>query len=80
LILTLGAMFAMVGSAAWIFSKQAWEQAEQEDPQKVFAQEVMHAVRARLPWVATNGAGQGSMSSKVWNRIRRSKEHSNTDL
>jgi uncharacterized protein involved in exopolysaccharide biosynthesis len=79
LIITLGAMLAMVGSVVWVFVKQAWDQTEQGDPQKVFAQEVILTVRARLPWVATNGSGPGSVSSKVWSRLRRSKEQSNID-
>jgi capsule polysaccharide export protein KpsE/RkpR len=77
LLIVLGAMVAMVSSVFWIFSKQAWEQTEQEDPQKVFAREVIYTVRARLFSVATNGSGPGSMSSKVWSLIRGSKEHSN---
>jgi uncharacterized protein involved in exopolysaccharide biosynthesis len=80
LIITLGAMLAILGSVSWVFGKQAWDQTVQEDPQKMFAQEVIHTVRARLPWVATNGSNPGSASGKVWSRIPRSKEHSNKDL
>jgi uncharacterized protein involved in exopolysaccharide biosynthesis len=80
LIITLGAVLAIVGSVSWIFGKRAWDQTEQEDPQKVFALEVIQAVQARLPWVATNGSGPGSISVKVWSRFRRSNEHSNKDL
>ena len=80
LIITLGAMLAILGSVSWVFGKQAWDQTVQEDPQKMFAQEVFHTVRARLPWVATNGSNPGSASGKVWSRIPRSKEHSNKDL
>jgi hypothetical protein len=69
----------MLGSVLWIFGKKAWDQTDQEDPQKVFAQEVIHTVQARLPWVATNGSGTSSMSGKVWARLRRIKEHSNID-
>jgi uncharacterized protein involved in exopolysaccharide biosynthesis len=76
LIIALGAMLAMAGSVSWIFGNLAWDQTEQGNPQKVFAQEVIHTVRARLPWVATNGSGPGSMSAKVWSRFRRSKENS----
>jgi uncharacterized protein involved in exopolysaccharide biosynthesis len=76
LIVALGAMLAVMGSLTWILGKQAWDQAEQGDPQKVFAQEVIDTVQARLPWVATNGSGPGSMTAKVRNRFRRSKEQS----
>ena len=57
LIITLGTMLALVGSVTWILGKQAWDQTAQEDPQKVFAQEVMHTVQAHLPWAAMNGSG-----------------------
>jgi uncharacterized protein involved in exopolysaccharide biosynthesis len=79
LIVALGAMLAIVGSVSWILGKQVWDQTDQEDPQKVFAQEVIHTVQARLPWVATNGSGPGSMGVKVWSRFRRSKEESKID-
>jgi uncharacterized protein involved in exopolysaccharide biosynthesis len=79
LIITLGMMLAMVGSVLWIFGKQTWDQTDQEDPQKVFAQEVVHTVRARFSWVATNGNEPGWIGVKVWNRFRRIKEHSNAD-
>jgi uncharacterized protein involved in exopolysaccharide biosynthesis len=79
LIITLGAMLAMVTSVVWVLTKQRWNEVEPEDPQKVFAQEVFHAVQARLSWAATNGSGPGSMSVRVWNRFRRSKEHSEID-
>ena len=80
LIVALGAALTIVGSVSWIFGKQAWDQTDQEDPQKVFAQEVIHTVRARLPWVPTNGSAPGSMSSKVWSRIRRSKDQTSSEL
>ncbi len=74
LIIVLGAMLAMAAGISWIFGKRAWDRTEQEDPQKAFAQEVFHTVRARLAWGETNGSGPGSTSSKVWNRFRRRKE------
>jgi uncharacterized protein involved in exopolysaccharide biosynthesis len=80
LIIVLGALLAMAGSVAWVFGKQAWDLTEQADPQKAFALEVIHDVRARLPWAATNGSSSGSTSVKVWSRLRRSKEHSNKEL
>ena len=79
LIITLGGIFALVGSVSWILGKQSWDQTEQENPQKVFALEVMRTVRARLPWVETNGSGPGSMSVKLWSRFRRDKGRSDID-
>jgi capsule polysaccharide export protein KpsE/RkpR len=79
LIILLGAALAMAGSIFWIFGLDAWDRTEQDDPQKAFAQEVLHTVQAHLPWAATNGSAPGSIGSKVWSRIRRSKEHSDID-
>ena len=80
LIIALGGVLAVLGSVSWVFGKQAWDQTEEADPQKVFTLEVIHTVQARLPWKATNGSGPGSMTGRIWNRFRGSKEHSNEDL
>jgi uncharacterized protein involved in exopolysaccharide biosynthesis len=80
LIIVIGAVMAMAGSVSWVFGKQAWDQTERTDPQKVFALEVAHTVQARLPWAATNGSCPGSMTVKVWSRFRRSKDQSSKDL
>ncbi len=79
-IITLGSMLAIVGSVSWVFGKQAWDQTGEDNPQKAFAQEVIDTVRARFAWVATNGSGPGTGSSKVWSRFHRRKEHTNQDL
>jgi len=74
LISVFGGIMAIAGSVLWIFGKRSWDQTEEEDPQKVFAQEVIHTVEARLPWHETNGSGPGLTGSKVWSRFRRSKK------
>jgi uncharacterized protein involved in exopolysaccharide biosynthesis len=74
LIITFGTMLAIAGSVFWVFSKQSWDQTPQGDPQKAFAQEVIHSVRALMPWGATNGSGPSSTSSKVWGRFRRRQD------
>jgi capsule polysaccharide export protein KpsE/RkpR len=73
LIVVLGVILAIAGSVTWIFGKRAWDQTEHQDPQKVFAKEVIHTVRDRLTWGETNGSGQVSVSSKLWNSFRGSK-------
>jgi uncharacterized protein involved in exopolysaccharide biosynthesis len=79
MIVLLGTMMVLSGAVIWVLTKQRWNEVEPEDPQKVFAQEVIQTIRAHLPWVVTNGSGPGSMSSKVWSQLRRGKEHSSTD-
>jgi uncharacterized protein involved in exopolysaccharide biosynthesis len=80
LIISLCTGLTMLGSVIWIFGRQAWDQTEQADPQKIFALEVIHTVQARLPWVATNGSSPGSMRIKVWSRFRQGKETAGKDL
>jgi uncharacterized protein involved in exopolysaccharide biosynthesis len=79
LIAVLGATLSILASVSWVFAKQAWDRAGQQDPQKLFAQEVIHTVRARLPWVATNGSAPSAASGKVWSQYPQNKEHSNRD-
>jgi capsule polysaccharide export protein KpsE/RkpR len=74
LIIALGTMLAIVGSVWWVLGKESWDRTSPEDPQKVLAQEVMHTVRARMPWVATNGSGSSSTSGKFWSRFRGAGE------
>jgi uncharacterized protein involved in exopolysaccharide biosynthesis len=78
-IIALGATFSMAASVSWVFGKRAWAQTAAEDPQKMFAQEVIQAVRARLPWAATNGSGPGSAGGKVWSRHRQGQEDLSED-
>lgn len=80
LIVELGLLLSLASSMAWIFCKQAWDRTGPENPQKVLAQEVLHTVQARLPWMSANGAENGSASAKVWRRIPRSKGHHDRDL
>jgi uncharacterized protein involved in exopolysaccharide biosynthesis len=52
LIVILGTLLAFIGSVVWLFGKNSWEQIPTSDPQMVLAQEVIHSVRAHLPWGA----------------------------
>jgi len=80
LIIALGDSLSIVASVAWIFGKQAWEQADPHDSQMVLAREIFQTVRAHLPWVVANSEGARPLNCKVWSRFRRSKEHSKIDL
>jgi uncharacterized protein involved in exopolysaccharide biosynthesis len=73
-IVLLGAAFSFAASLAWIFARQGWEEAEECDPQKVLAQEVFHAVRARLPWAGTNGENPATAVGKILGRHTETKD------
>lgn len=79
-IMILGAILAFVAGVVWVLGKHRWDEVEAEDPQKLFAMEVLHTVSSRMPWTHTNGSGSNSIGQKVWNRFRRSKEHSSSDM
>jgi uncharacterized protein involved in exopolysaccharide biosynthesis len=74
-IVTLGTMLSIVVGVSWVFAKRAWDRAGEEDPQKAFAQEVIHAVRARLPWAGTNGSQPSTTSGKICKRYPQDQEH-----
>lgn len=78
-IVALGIFLAITASVTWVFGKRSWNQIEEGDPQKAFAQEVLHTVLTRLLWVGANGSGPSSMSSKVWRRFRRSSDQAQSD-
>jgi len=79
LIVTLGTMLSIVAGVSWVFAKRAWDRAGEEDPQKAFAQEVIHAVRARLPWAGTNGSQPSTTSGKICKRYPQDQEHLDED-
>ena len=64
-IMVLGTMLAMGASLVWVFGNETWSRVSPNDPQREFAEEVVHTIRARLPWVGTNGAGKNSVTTKV---------------
>jgi uncharacterized protein involved in exopolysaccharide biosynthesis len=79
-IMMLGAILALVSSVVWVLGKKVWTQVEDDDPQKVFAQEVFHTIRARIPWVSTNGSGPGSTSGEAQSQFHRTSDQSQGDL
>lgn len=79
LIVALGTMLTIAGSVWWVFGKHSWERTPKSDPQLIFAHEVIHSVRAHMPWASTNGSGQGSIGTKVWGRLRRRPNQPESD-
>jgi capsule polysaccharide export protein KpsE/RkpR len=74
LIIVLGTMLAVAGNVMWLFGKESWDQTERDDPQKVFAEEVFHTVRAYTPWAINNGASGNGNGHKMWGRFRRNRQ------
>jgi uncharacterized protein involved in exopolysaccharide biosynthesis len=78
-IIALGALLALAGSVSWVFARQAWDRTGAEDPQKLFAQEVLHAVQARLAWAPSNGFDPSSANRSAASRFSRVEEPADGD-
>jgi capsule polysaccharide export protein KpsE/RkpR len=65
-----GAIFLVVGRARW-------EKIEATDPGKVLASEVFHSVHSMMPWATPNGSRFQAMTNRVWTKLV--KRGNNTD-
>ena len=59
-IMVLGTFLALALSVVWVLGSTRWEEVDPLDPRKVFTQEVVGTLKARMPWASRNGAGAES--------------------
>ena len=71
LIALLGAFLAAGAAVMIIVAHSNWERTDSNDPGKVFAQEVLQTVQARMPWAEPNGSPVQAATHKVWKRLVR---------
>lgn len=76
-IMFVSTFLALAFSTIWVLGSAFWKEVDQEDPRKAFAQEVVGAIKARLPWMSGNGfaveaSEQGSEDRQVGHRTPRS--------
>jgi uncharacterized protein involved in exopolysaccharide biosynthesis len=64
-IMFLGTFLAFALSVVWVLGSARWEEADPQDPRKVFVQEVAGTLKAHVPWVSRNGAGAVSGGHSV---------------
>jgi capsule polysaccharide export protein KpsE/RkpR len=65
-LIAFAVAFLFFGAAILgVFVRMQWEQADGNDPGKVFAQEVFQTVNARMPWAMQNGSGPQTKSDKA---------------
>jgi uncharacterized protein involved in exopolysaccharide biosynthesis len=69
-IILFGAMFGMAACAFWVLGKNSWDQTDSADPQKVFANEVLHSVRASM-WKTVNRTGSERRNGANGNGVGR---------
>src|SRR6266478_510564 len=74
LIALMGGLLVCGGAAAAIVARATWEQKDSNDPGKVFAEEVLQTVQARMPWAEPNGSRVQAATHKVWVRLVRRRE------
>jgi len=55
LIVMVGTALGLAGGVFWLFGKSRWEHMDPADPGKVMAQEVLHTIKAAMPWAERNG-------------------------
>jgi uncharacterized protein involved in exopolysaccharide biosynthesis len=58
-IMFLGTFLACAMSMVWVLGSARWEEADPQDPRKVFVQEVAGSLKARIPWASRNGDTPG---------------------
>jgi hypothetical protein len=71
LIALVGAFLVSGAAVITIVARSNWEQTDSKDPGKVFAQEVLQTVHARMPWAEPNGSRVQAATHKVWVRLVR---------
>jgi len=54
-IIGLGTTFIMILGVAWVMTSASWHAVDPRDPRKMFANEVMHRLSERYPWMSSNG-------------------------
>jgi capsule polysaccharide export protein KpsE/RkpR len=76
LIALLVTLVVSGGAVIFVVARSAWEQTDANDPGKVFAQEVLQVVQARMPWTEPNGSRAQAVAHRVWVRLagRRNPE------
>ena len=72
LITLLGAFLVSGAAVLSVMARSAWDQTDSNDPGKVFTQEVLQMVHARMPWAEPSGSPAQAAVHRVWLRtIRR---------
>ena len=79
LIVLLGTALALSGTVTWVLGKRRWDAMEQNDPGKVFAQEVFSTVGARIPRFSRNGAKASVPEGEVSHWVERQGEEQKKD-
>ncbi len=65
-----------VGATIFLLGKERWAEVDPQEPEKVFAREVLQVVNAKMPWAPPNGSRVQAMANRVWMKFAsRNNEH-----
>jgi len=81
-IMLLCATFGLAIGAFWVVARDRWDRTEAMDPRKMLAAEVLHSVKAYIPWASRNGSRAQGIAHGLWMRFARptpSSENSDTN-
>jgi uncharacterized protein involved in exopolysaccharide biosynthesis len=70
-IVFLCTFLALASAVVFVFGRTLWQEADAQDPSKVFAQEVFQSVNANMPWAPPNGSRWQAKTHKVWVKVFR---------
>ena len=59
LIMFLGTFLVLSISVVWVLGAEQWRAADENEPRKILAKEIIATLKARAHWFSRNGAGPG---------------------
>jgi uncharacterized protein involved in exopolysaccharide biosynthesis len=65
MIMFLCAFLALAATAVFTLGKARWQEIDSQDAGKIFAQEVFQTMKARMPWMSTNGSGSHGVTGRA---------------
>ena len=68
-IMFLGTALCFIFACLWILIKTHWDEMDSQDARKYFAQEVFHAIKAKMPWSPPNGSRFQAATHRLWKRF-----------
>jgi hypothetical protein len=69
LIMLAGGLLMFFAASLGIFAREKWNETDETDPGKMFAQEVIGSVNTYMPWTTPNGSRVQAAAHRVWVRV-----------
>jgi capsule polysaccharide export protein KpsE/RkpR len=75
-IMFLGTFLVFASSVVWVLGSARWEEVDPQDPRKVFAQEVVGVLKARMPSASRNGHAPDLNEQKIEDELNNRRSPS----